>query len=78
MKQKKYERIFENFLANAVRYSNVIAIVLFAISPIFIMLYINNQLLAAALIIVCIALMATFIITAINKHNKKNNYGKSL
>lgn len=55
----------------------VIAIVLFAISPIFIMLY-NNQLLAAALIIVYIALMATFIITAINKHNKKNNYGKSL
>ena len=56
----------------------VIAIVLFAISPIFIMLYINNQLLAAALIIVYIALMATFIIAAINKHNKKNNYGKSL
>lgn len=56
----------------------VIAIVLFAISPIFIMLYINNQLLAAALIIVYIALMATLIITAINKHNKKNNYGKSL
>lgn len=56
----------------------VIAIVLFAISPIFIMLYINNQLLAAALIIVYIALMVTFIITAINKHNKKNNYGKSL
>ena len=49
----------------------VIAIVLFAISPIFIMLYINNQLLAAALIIVYTALMATFIITAINKHNKK-------
>ena len=56
----------------------VIAIVLFAISPIFIMPYINNQLLAAALIIVYIALMATFIIMAINKHNKKNNYGKSL
>lgn len=56
----------------------VIAIVLFAISPIFIMLCINNQLLAAALIIVYIALMATLIITAINKYNKKNNYGKSL
>nr|DAQ60108.1 MAG TPA: Multidrug efflux pump-associated protein AcrZ [Caudoviricetes sp.] len=56
----------------------VIAIVLFTISPIFAVLYVNNQLLAAALIIVYIALMATFIITTINKHNKKNNYGKSL
>lgn len=49
----------------------VIAIVLFTISPIFAVLYVNNQLLAAALIIVYIALMATFIITTINKHNKK-------
>lgn len=56
----------------------VIAIVLFAILPIFVVLYVNNQLLATALIIVYIALMATFIITAINKHNKKNNYGKSV
>lgn len=56
----------------------VMAIALFVISPIFVMLYVNNQLLAAAVIIVYIALMAAFIITAINKHNKKNNYGKSL
>lgn len=48
-----------------------IAIVLFVISPVFIALYINNELLAIALIIVYIALIATFIIMAINKHNKE-------
>lgn len=49
----------------------VVAIMLFVISPIFVALYVSSELLAIALIIVYIALMATFIITLINKHNKK-------